>query len=533
MLEFRQVDFSAGMDLFAEDYALGASSYGLANNIRNRTGALTPIAGPVEDTDAPAGLKQGVYAFDDYIILFCNGAAYYKNIVTSGAWTQISGFALSTTANYVYAEAVPASKSNYVRKLQDEERIDGTSSETNVNTSPTLINTSDAGLVCQDGVSQGFFILPNGTARQLQTYDQWTTSAREYVPVMAQMKYVNGILFGVAKDGVTIYRSVSGRPLDFVVNITTAGLKGGDAATTAYNVSYSPITCLASLNSGELFVATLKGCHPIEFNYDRTIFAEPTFLNRKSFSAGVMNQHSFIDNKLGDYQFIDLDGLRSYNAVATLNNEGRNSIFSSQISKALTGVTQSVTATIVFDNYSIFAVNTIYGNRLAIYDNTRAIWVCFDNLGLDGPIKQFAVANQSNSPILYAITAAKIYKLYQSATELEATVYLKAITSGRARTNIQLTQVCVAFDGGTTEAEASVTQIVNNQVKETVTRGIAADEDGSVDNIVFDHKSAKQGWKVQLKLTWQNEAKVTIVEAIGQEHTNNVTLKHRAQVTNT
>lgn len=532
-LEYVQTSFVDGMDLFNEDYSLGERSYGLAFNVRNRTAALTSIAGPVEDTAAPAGLKQGLYAFDDYIILFNNGAAYYKNVVSDGPWTQISGFAMSIGAPYIYATAVPASKFNYSRKLQAADRIDGSSTETNIDITPDLISSTLAGLVCQDGVTQGYLITPDASARKLKTYDEWTPAAREYVPIMTRTKYINGILFGIAQDGVTIYRSVSGRPLDFVVSIDMAGNKGGDASKTAYNVSYSPITCLSSLNSGELFVGTLKSCHPVSFNYNRTIFAEPTFSNNREFAAGVTNHFSFIDI-LGDYCFIDLDGIRSYNAISSLQNEGRNSIFSRGISKAFEGIKQSTTtAAIVFDNYSIFAVNTIYGNVLAIFDNTRGIWVCFDDLDIANPIKQFVVASQSASPVLYAITADKVYKLYKSPNELEAQVYLRSISSGRASFNIKLNKIYVALDGGTTEATVSSTQIVNNIVKETLTKPISVDENGEVDSVVFDHKEAKQGWKIQPKISWQNEAQLNVVEAHGVVYTNQVTLKQRAQTSNT
>lgn len=527
MLEYIQDKFGGGMNLFEEDYALDAAQYGLAFNVRNRTAALSTVSGPIEDTSAPTGLKQGGYAFDDYVVLFNNGAAYYKNVVTDGPWTQISGFALSTTAEFIYAEAVPASKFNNKRTLQGN-RIDGSSTETNVDVTTTVINTTEAGLVCQDGTNQPFLIKPDATARVLNTYNEWTTTEREYVPVMTRMKYMNGILFGVDRDGVSILRSVSGRPLDFVVNITTNGDKGGNARTTSYNVSYNPITCIDKLNSGELFVGTLKSCHPVEFNYDKTIFAEPTFLNRRTFSAGVVNHFSFIDI-LGDYCFVDIDGIRSYNAVSALQNEGRNGIFSSQIAKAFAGIKQSTTAAVVFDNYSIFAVTTIYGNVLAVYDNTRGIWVCFDNLGLDEPVKQFFVANQSSSPTLYAITASKVYKLYKSAEELEAQVYLRALISGN-RNSIVVPDIACVFDGGTTQVSASVTQYVNNKEKNTVTRNIAVDEDGEVSPTVFKDPSPKQGWKIQPRIKWQNESKLAQVHVLATQSGSQTSIKQQSEL---
>ena len=526
MLEYIQNDFRGGMNLFEEDYALAANEYGLAYNVRCRTSALSTISAPVEDTSAPKGLKQGIYAFDNYIVLFNAGAAYYKNIVTDSAWVQISGFALSTTAETVYTAAVPTSKNNYARKLNSADRADGSSVETNVSIDPSrLITENPAGLVCQDGTSQPFLITADGNARQLYRYDEWKLTAREYVPVMKQMWYINGILFGAL--GKTIYRSVSGRPLDFVVNIDSQGNKGGDASTTSYNVSYNDITCLSGLNSGELLVGTSKSIHPIEFNYERTIFAEPTFLNRRELAVGVVNQFSFIDI-LGDYCFVDIDGIRSFNAVATLQNEGRNSVFSARIAKAFLNVKQTSSATIVFDNYSLYAVKTVYGNNLiAVYDNTRQIWVGFDNLGLGNPIKQFAIAKQSTQPTLWAITADKVYKLYSSPDELEATVNLQALNSGKPSSTIKLEYVYPVFDGGTTEDEVTITETVDNLPKGSWTRPISAAEDGSVDAVTFK-VAGKQGWKISPKISWQNEAKLAMVEVKTNEATNTVANKQRA-----
>lgn len=529
MLEYIQDDFSGGMNLFDSTLRIGANEYGLAFNIRNRTGELATIQAPVLDDDAPSGLKQGIYGFDRYIILFNSGAAFYKDIIADGDWTQIVDFALKVDAPTIYLEAVPASTQNFERKLVSNDNADGTITNPNLKVNPIILGNTVAGAVCQDGSTRPMLILADGTARRLGDYTDWTKSNREYVPLMKQMKFFNGILFGIAPDGINILRSVSGRPLDFVVNVKADGDKGGKADTVSYNVGYNPVTCLDALNSGHLFVSTTKTCHPIELNYDKTIFAEPTFRNLRAFNASVVNQFSFIDI-LSDYTFIDTDGIRSFNAVASQENEGRNSIFSSRISKAFAGIKQEVCAAVVFDNYSIFSVETIYGNVLAIYDNSRAVWVCFDNVGFT--VKQFAVANQSSNPTLYCITTDnKVYKLYSSATELEAQVYFRALCSGKPSAGIKLSRFYAAFDGGTTESVAALTEIVDNKVKATVRRTLNGDTE--CDPILFDFDGeALEGWKVQPKLVWQNEAKIPIVEAQAIATTALTTTKQTAQLYN-
>src|SRR5205823_6881184 len=190
--------------------------------------------------------------------------------------------------------------------------------------------------------------------------------AREYVPIGSLMAYLNGILFVV--NGNKIYRSVSGRPLDFVVNVDINGNKGGNADTVSYSVSSENITALKTLNSGQLFVGTLLNCFPIDLNYDSVIFQEPTFNNRAGMSVGIVNQQSFVDI-LGDYAWIDIDGLRSFNAVNQLTNEGRDSVFSQYVNSLfLNSVQGNLQASFVYRNHGYFAVKTTFGNVVLVFN---------------------------------------------------------------------------------------------------------------------------------------------------------------------
>jgi hypothetical protein len=324
------------------------------------------------------------------------------------------------------------------------------------------------------------------------------------------------------------YSSVSGRPLDFVVNVDVNGNKGGDATTTSYAVGFNTINLLFPLSSGELLAATSKTCSPIEFDYNNTIFAEPKFLNRKPFSAGVVNQFSFIDI-LGDYGFIDFDGIRSFNAVNALQNEGRNSIFSKMINSRLV-VKQSSNncCAAVFDNYSFFSLETIYGFNVAVYDNTNEQWISFDDFGLELPIKQFAIADQSSNPTLYGITESGVYRLYSSSSYLSASVELRGITSGKARTECRMTKLRGVFSGGTTAGRAVATEVLNGVVSKVVTERMTEDQ---IDNIVFQFQKAGsgQGWKVKPKLSWNEGSTLVMVEFEGNEITAETGVRRRAQ----
>jgi len=545
MQDFIQTDFSSGMNLFSHDTKLSDTEYGLSFNILNRDSALECIKEDEEDIAAPVGKKQGLFAFDKYLVLFNQGLCFYRE-VDDTEWIQIDDIFVNPSVDYIFAQAVPASTFNFVRVLDIPDRIDGTSASTNVTTKNTLITTTNEGLVVQDGLSQGWFISPLAEATRLKKYLEWTQDDRTYVPIMRQMAYMNGILFGIAPDKRRILRSVSGRPLDFVVNVDVHGNKGGDANTTDYAVGYDAINCLRPLNSGELMVGTSRNLFPIEFNFDKVIFQEPTFLNRKPIYAGVINQESFIDI-LGDYAFIDFDGLRSFNAVSMLTNEGRNSIFSILIAKAFAKIKQTtLTASIVFDNYAIFSVLTNFGNVLALYDTLRQKWASF--VELENPIKQFAVADQSENPTLYAITESKVFKLFSSSTRRTGILRPKAFNISRADTELKLQNVRAVFDNPDVPATATATEVINNKEGESVVQELGKARQGiyypvmypvtffdtrSTDVVNFNFRQlGTTGWKVSPKLSWNNASKLLLLHTQVDEKNNTTSLDQQSSLYN-
>lgn len=528
-----QANFSGGMNLIMESFNIAANEYGLAYNVRNRRTTLDPILGPVEDTALPSGKKQGIYAFDVYLLAFVGGRGYYKNIVLGTDWTQIPDLALDPYVDYIYLQAVPASQLNYARKLASVDQVKGTNLDTGMLITSVAINGTPAGAIVQDGINQPWIIFSDGSARQIQRYDEWDTTNREYVPVMKQMAYSQGILFGLSPDGKIIYRSVTGRPLDFVVSVTIDGEKGGDAAATSYAVGFDQLNCILPLPSGELLVASANKLSLLTLDYTNTIFAEPTFINNKQQAAGVVNQFSFLnilnEDGYNDSFFIDFDGLRSFNAVNVGDQtEGRNSAFTLNLSDALV-VKQSTACAINFNKYSFFSVQTNFAakNLVAIYDNQTHLWVCFDDYGL-GSIKQFAVANQGTDPFLYAITNDdKIYKLFAAPTTLAPSVNLAARTTGLASMQIRLDNLQLVFIKGTTSGIVSAMEYVNGYLNATVNdrlKGLLTENL----KLNFSHKS-KQTWQVQPNVSWTNDAKLALVEVQLEEQTQETNLQQTAK----
>ena len=467
-----------------DDSRIGQDEYQLGLNVRNRFGDLRPIRRPLEvATGFPANVPlQGIYSVGDFLILVQGGDAKYRHRLQSGPpleqWTHLwnasinSSMQLDPAVDTIYFQSVPSSSRGFAYKST------GTTSGVTVDTSATPPTRTSAGIVVQDGINQPNLIefKSSGssafvTVRKCRTYAEHNTTIdgvveREYVPIGKQMMYFNGKLYVVSPDGTIIYHSVSGRPLDFVIAINTDGDKisadedVGGAAAISYSVSYDPITCIAPLNTNSFFVGTSSASYAVTPDNSRLLFGEPMFTKKYLFGTSAVNQFSFID-VLGDFAFVDSDGLRSFNAVQQLRNEGRNSAFSMSVAKLFDNIVQDKTlsAAISFDNYGLFSMRTIYGNVVVVYDTMSKKFVSIDTYqdgddaeavesggtatgGHDagsvsygfGIIKQFTKISTNTAHELYAITdTGELLKFYEGAKHLQASVTTRAWSSGDPR----------------------------------------------------------------------------------------------------
>ena len=467
-----------------DDSRIGQDEYQLGLNVRNRFGDLRPIRRPLEvATGFPANVPlQGIYSVGDFLILVQGGDAKYRHRLQSGPpleqWTHLwnasinSSMQLDPAVDTIYFQSVPSSSRGFAYKST------GTTSGVTVDTSATPPTRTSAGIVVQDGINQPNLIefKSSGssafvTVRKCRTYAEHNTTIdgvveREYVPIGKQMMYFNGKLYVVSPDGTIIYHSVSGRPLDFVIAINTDGDKisvdedVGGAAAISYSVSYDPITCIAPLNTNSFFVGTSSASYAVTPDNSRLLFGEPMFTKKYLFGTLAVNQFSFID-VLGDFAFVDSDGLRSFNAVQQLRNEGRNSAFSMSVAKLFDNIVQDKTlsAAISFDNYGLFSMRTIYGNVVVVYDTMSKKFVSIDTYqdgddaeavesgGLEtgghdagsvsygfGIIKQFTKISTNTAHELYAITdTGELLKFYEGAKHLQASVTTRAWSSGDPR----------------------------------------------------------------------------------------------------
>lgn len=552
-ISFTENTFEGGMNLFGELSNIQDTQYGPAFNLRNRTKSLVAVKDALVDTNAPTGLFQGIVGLEDFVLVFVSGQAFIR-AKEATQWFQITNFLMSTTAERFYTCAVPTSTFNFIRKLDPTApSLTGNAlKKTLLVTMPEgAINPSRAGLIVQDGETQPWIILSDGTADKLQTYAQWNLADnaddgyREYVPIGTQMTYTSGILFCMSPDGLFLFRSVTGRPTDFVVNIALDGTAGGDASTTAYAVDFNPATCLKVLNTGQLFIGTALISHIVDIDTTDTIFDEPTFNDTGTIAAGVINQESFIDI-LGDYAFIDSNGLRSFNAVQSQNAEGRNSVFSANINTILQNIEQTdlISSAIGYNNWAIFSVQTQYGYALVVYDMILSVWVSID-VAFGSPIKQFAVVSEFDTLKLFGITDNSVVDLYSSdsSTYATASVQTADYTSGDARIELQLSEARAVFNHDVIADSVISKRYINGVSDRLVTTPIVSESTGitypaqypvefgtstRTSNIVFNYNlDSKTGWRIGCVFQWKNAARLVTLQLDAFKITGNISQQQK------
>jgi len=405
------------------------SGYYLGVNIRTRCNTAQSILAPLDITAGlpSGGTIQGIYTFGTTLLVFKGGSAFVK-LNGTGMWNQLSSFAMSPTAPEIDCELVPASTVNFVRASNGT----GSTQTTNSVVFTNPINASPQCLIVMDGVSQPRIIFEDGTSRVTKTYAQWTSADPEYVPIGRYPLYSGGVLYCVGRDlsgnYTQIYRSVSGRPLDYIILLDELGNKidpvaeaVGGAPALSYRVSYSPTTAMARSNTspGAIIVSTALASFLVQPNYDSLIAAEPTFNNTFLFDVGAVSKTSIVD-VLGDTTIVYKSGIRSFNGVQQTKFQGKNSPFSSPVNNFIARKEQTVTTGISYDDYAFYALATVFGPGVLVYDFLQQVFVSVDLYPNVGLIKQFAKVQTGTIERLYFYTTDnKVYQAFSGYTEVQ------------------------------------------------------------------------------------------------------------------
>ena len=422
---------------------------------------------------------QGIYGAGSVLLAFFDGKAYYKDFAgTSDSFTLIQGLNLDSTVDRIYAETIPESTINFAR-----EKIGDGNSDI-IFTTPA--EGSPASTIITDGINQPIVLYSDGQWKTTQTYAEWTKDKREYVPVGTFPLFIDSVLYMAGKDSngrlTRILRSVSGRPLDFVVNITVDGNKAdvdekiGGAGSTAYRIAYEELTCLARINApgGAFFASTLNSSFLVLPRIDKLIFGEPTFSNIFLFKTGALNQASVIDI-LGDTALIDSSGIRSFNAVGVLSNEGRNSVFSRKIFRLFNNIEQTIAAAVNYDNYALFGLETIYGPAIVIFDTLIQQFVAVDIYPNVGRIKQFAEIKVGGNRKLFFITEdAELYEAFASATTATARFYFGDLSVGDLKIEERSSFLYSIFDNIKEDGTVQTTSYADHKKEEVKQKEVTA-----------------------------------------------------------
>lgn len=570
--EYNQVSFLGGMNLLGDDSRLAPNQYRAGFNLTNRYDTLDPMLKSKRDVSAPVGLMQELVTFGNFEILFVDGKAFYKYYLSEG-WTQIVGFQMSSTAPRLWTVSIPVATTNYVRIAATGVTNTGTSDP---NGQIQLSNIAAAaqgnlpGLLVQDNISQPLFIFldnaGNVQARTTQTFAQWGITftdatntvvavngdKREYVPIGNTMAWEDGVLYIAAQDGQSIYRSVSGRPLDFVINVVNTLVTvapytqtgGGDAMTTSYSVGVGGISCLRPMSSGGIFVAASNANFLVTKNMSNNapkIFGEYTFLRTFLFNSTCLSDRVIFDS-IGDTRFVGLTGVRSFNAISQTLNEGRNVSFTAEIAGAFgsedSPIIQdaSAAAGILFNDYELYSVNTIFGPTIIKYDTLSKCWSSFDIGQADGKAIKILAKIELTVRKLYAVTTDnQLYQLYVGPETDEAQFRSVGICANvlyadsnvklaNPKSEIKLGTIRAIYSNITKNMSCSVIPFVNNRLAgvslgvKNITYEPPAIADDSrtrlpdvntqMMNLLWTTPNCKQGWKVFLVFTWSG-AKLT------------------------
>jgi hypothetical protein len=496
----------------------------------------------IEELIARGALNvQGIFTAQNYMIVFIMGKAYYKNyanpLVTE--FTEIPGFQMSPTAPRIYSWLVPGSTVNFTRVAS-------------TNTPNATIGLGAAGiatnscLICQDGVNRPQLIFTNAQTRAAKSFAEWSLEDREYVPIGLMGIWFNGKNYIVSKDRKRIMHSVTGRPLDFVIAVDEdTGDKLGDAIfdeeadRLAHQVDYEEIVALKILNTnsgGGFYVSTLNTSYIVSPNYENLLWGEPTFDQTFLFSTGALNENSITDS-IGDTALINASGIRSFNAVLQSQNEGKNTPLHASIANLFgpedNPIEQDVTASIAFNDYLYFAVNTIFGYGILIYDTTRASFVSLDQFPEMSAVRQFAVLTRSGGDRrLFALdNAGRVWELYGNSTVATCKFYVRDWSTS----DPELLQIPRRFkavfenieDDGIVTATVFCDKFETSSSEETLEQNILPIEfpvqppfggyqKDTIENLTFTFQTLPECWKAGILLEWSVMADLVTVGIVSE-----------------
>lgn len=451
-MKINQIDFSGGMSALLDITKTAPNAYRLGVNCRIRKNGIEPAFRHVR-RNSPTGLHQAVFSNDARLALIVNGQILRVDL-DDDVTVPVAGMSgtLSSTADVIYHQGIPAPTSWLV----------------NNNYQPT-VSTFSAAIVLQDDIHQPVLLFPDFAYRAAQTYNEWTYDNPEYIPIGSFMAYSGRKLF-IAK-GSKIYQSVSGRAVDFVLNINSAGDKRGDANTTHLAVAAPQLSALVPSQTGGLVPFTRTGAYSLEPVFELPlIFGEPQYLPGDLFPVGAVNHLGFTMIN-GESVFISPAGIQAFNQVMQTQRASNLSPYGAKIIDYIVRpITWAATATV--DDYTFIALETIFGPAILVHDNVLSAYVGFDlTLGI---VKEFATIEDDGMTRLFYITATGLYEIpLYTGSRATAAVYFGEYSSGSADVKLQITDAHLGFNRvaatGEISAELWVDKVLRPDMRQSKT----------------------------------------------------------------
>lgn len=538
MPEYKTIGFAGGINQNVDATRVESGEYYALLSGRTRENVISPIREP---RDLTSGLPtdqslQGIYSAGRLQLVVSGGQVYFKNFDPESAnWNKIPNLQMSSDADRVYIELVPASYKNYKRLSYENGNISAP-----IKYSQMIRGAPQCAVVC-DGINQPWAVFPDATARVLNNYAQWTPENREYVPIGVLPVYHDNILYMVGKDlsGAInqIFRSVTGRPLDFIVAVDENGDKTstqeseGGAPALAHRIAYGDLTAIAKIPAvkGAFYGSTISDSWLVIPDYEDLVYGEPTFSNQYLFSVGALNENCIVD-ALGNTALVHYSGIRDFNSIMTLLNEGKNSPFSRKINSLIKDITQDYAAAVSYDNYAIFAVKTRYGIALIWYDTLSQQFTSIDQIAGLGQIKQFSVVQTKTTRRLLFITQDnKLYEWEGGTKMLNTKVYFRDfLPTIEGSTEHYINKVSLQFSTIKQPGHVQVSTIVDSKITATKAVSLSVDEvvDGQYDPIpyplttkaaggpvIFDfEKVQSRGFRAGALLSWNAETSLLMAK---------------------
>jgi hypothetical protein len=466
-MELMITDFSGGINRKDSLDKLSPGEYSLLINGRTRNGSIAPAHKPLLISGIIANIFQGVIGVGQFLIVCADGYFYWRDESLEGGlfnlFKDAEGNALSMDAHVdVHFCAVTNSSMNYKRLPSDSTLVNA-----GVKYSTATVNGLPACIVAQDGNNQAMLLFQNGTMRRSQTYAEWNDANREYVPIGTGMHFDGNKLFIMSPQGGSVYQSVSGRALDFVIAVDNNGLKAADATDAAIYFSYSNVSGLAGLyNSRDLFVSTRYDGFRLTPT-DNLVFGEPLY-NRTSIATGALNPYS-ITQAGGSTVFVDSNGIKEFNAVESALVKTAVVPLSLKVQPLMEGLEQAYPVCTSLGDYTYFAVNTIFGEGVLVFDQQKRVFVSLDIDPLLTNIKRFAVIDDGIRLKLIVMTTQGIY-YYGAGDNAEVQFYVGDISSGSITKQLMPSRFRLLFNNTFESGSVAVDLYVDGKMVATETQ---------------------------------------------------------------